>query len=117
MLLAVPSVVAQVDGALTRSGQVGAYDGTRADFLTVAGKLSRYPRLSKAGKPLHYAPIVTTDSVPVSNNTATVYGNIVFNGGISAGKNVVISSGAKTTIQYMPNGQSAHTNISIQYTM
>lgn len=80
MLLAVPSVVAQVDSAITRSGEVGAYDGTRADFLTVAGKLSRYPRLSKAGKPLHYAPIVTTDSVPVSNNTATVYGNIVFNG-------------------------------------
>lgn len=80
MLLAVPSVVAQVDSAITRSGEVSAYDGTRADFLTVAGKLSRYPRLSKAGKPLHYAPIVTTDSVPVSNNTATVYGNIVFNG-------------------------------------
>lgn len=80
MLLAVPSVVAQVDSAITRSGEVGAYDGTRADFLTVSGKLSRYPRLSKAGKPLHYAPIVTTDSVPVSNNTATVYGNIVFNG-------------------------------------
>jgi len=80
MLLAVPSVVAQVDSAITRSGEVSTYDGTRADFLTVAGKLSRYPRLSKAGKPLHYAPIVTTDSVPVSNNTATVYGNIVFNG-------------------------------------
>ena len=80
MLLAVPSVVAQVDSAITRSGEVGAYDGTRADFLTVAGKLSRYPRLSKAGMPLHYAPIVTTDSVSVATNTATVYGNIVFNG-------------------------------------
>ena len=83
LLLAVPSVVAQVDGALTRSGEVGAYDGTRADFLTVAGKLSRYPRLSKAGEALHYAPIVTTDSVPQvagSHDAVTVYGNVLFNG-------------------------------------
>lgn len=83
LLLAVPSVVAQVDGALTRSGEVGAYNGTRADFLTVAGKLSRYPRLSKAGEALHYAPIVTTDSVPQvagSHDAVTVYGNVLFNG-------------------------------------
>lgn len=83
LLLAVPSVVAQVDGALTRSGEAGAYDGTRADFLTVAGKLSRYPRLSKAGEALHYAPIVSTDSVPQvagSHDAVTVYGNVLFNG-------------------------------------
>ena len=83
LLLAVPSVVAQVDGALTRSGEVGAYNGTRADFLTVAGKLSRYPRLSKSGEALHYAPIVSTDSVPQvagSHDAVTVYGNVLFNG-------------------------------------
>ena len=83
LLLVIPGAVAQVDGALTRSGEVSAYDDTRADFLTVSGKLSRYPHLSRAGEELHYAPIVTTDSVPVEfgiSNAVTVYGNILFNG-------------------------------------
>lgn len=82
--MCIPGANAQVDDkALTRSGEVGAYDGTRTDFLTVAGKLSRYPKLSKAGESLKYAPIVTTDSVPeayITSESARVYGNIVFNG-------------------------------------
>ena len=82
LLLAMPGVVAQVDGGLTRSGEVSTYDGTRADFLTVAGKLSRYPQLAKSGEELHYAPVVSTDSVLVEllSNAVTVYGNILFNG-------------------------------------
>ena len=82
LLLVIPGAVAQVDGALTRSGEVSAYDDTRADFLTVSGKLSRYPHLSRAGEELHYAPVVTTDSVHVEllSNAVTVYGNILFNG-------------------------------------
>ena len=83
-LMCIPGANAQVnDKALTRSGEVSAYDGTRADFLTVAGKLSRYPKLSKAGESLKYAPIVTTDSVPavyITAESARVYGNILFNG-------------------------------------
>ena len=81
LLLAMPGVVAQVDGGLTRSGEVSTYDGTRADFLTVAGKLSRYPQLAKSGEELHYAPVVTTDSVNVDlSNAVNVFGNILFNG-------------------------------------
>ena len=83
-LMCIPGANAQVnDKALTRSGEVGTYNGTRADFLTVAGKLSRYPKLSKAGESLKYAPIVTTDSVPamyITAESARVYGNILFNG-------------------------------------
>lgn len=83
-LMCIPGANAQVnDDGLTRSGEVSAYDGTRADFLTVAGKLSRYPKLSKAGESLKYAPIVTTDSVPavyITAESARVYGNILFNG-------------------------------------
>lgn len=83
-LMCIPGANAQVnDKALTRSGEVGTYNGTRADFLTVAGKLSRYPKLSKAGESLKYAPIVSTDSVPeafITAESARVYGNILFNG-------------------------------------
>ena len=83
-LMCIPGANAQVnDKALTRSGEVGTYNGARADFLTVAGKLSRYPKLSKAGESLKYAPVVTTDSVPavyITAESARVYGNILFNG-------------------------------------
>ena len=83
-LMCIPGANAQVnDEALTRSGAVGTYNGTRSDFLTMSGKLSRYPKLSKAGESLKYAPIVSTDSVPeatVTSYSATVFGNILFNG-------------------------------------
>ena len=82
LLLLGGSLHAQTDSIISVSGEVGDFD-SGLDFLNEAGGTTRFPRLTDAGELLYYAPIVSTDSVPVAtigSTTATVYGNILFNG-------------------------------------
>ena len=82
LLLLGGGVHAQTDSIISVSGEVGDFD-SGLDFLNEAGGTTRFPRLTDAGELLYYAPIVSTDSVPVASvgsSTATVYGNILFNG-------------------------------------
>ncbi len=71
---------AQVDTIVTASGELGN-SGSDLEFLNESGELTRFPRLSDAGELLYYPPLVTTDSVTnITSTSATVYGNILFNG-------------------------------------
>ena len=71
---------AQVDTIVTASGELGN-SGSDLEFLNESGGLTRFPRLSDAGELLYYPPLVTTDSVTnITSTSATVYGNILFNG-------------------------------------
>lgn len=82
LLLLGNGLYAQTDSIISVSGEVGDFD-SGLDFLNEAGDITRFPRLTDAGELLYYAPIVSTDSVPVASvgaSTATVYGNILFNG-------------------------------------
>lgn len=82
LLLLGGGVHAQTDSIISVSGEVGDFD-SGLNFLNEAGGTTRFPRLTDAGELLYYAPIVSTDSVPVASvgsSTATVYGNILFNG-------------------------------------
>lgn len=82
LLLLGGGLYAQTDSIISVSGEVGGFDSS-LDFLNETGGTSQYPRLTDAGELLYYAPIVGTDSVPlasVGSSTATVYGNILFNG-------------------------------------
>lgn len=82
LLLLGGSLYAQTDSIISVSGEVGGFDSS-LDFLNETGGITQYPRLTDAGELLYYAPVVSTDSVPeesVWSSTATVYGNILFNG-------------------------------------
>lgn len=82
LLLLGNGLYAQTDSIISVSGEVGDFD-SGLDFLNEAGDITRFPRLTDAGELLYYAPMVSTDSVPVAlvgASTATVYGNILFNG-------------------------------------
>ena len=82
LLLLGNGLYAQTDSIISVSGEVGDFD-SGLDFLNEAGDITRFPRLTDAGELLYYAPVVSTDSVPLASvgaSTATVYGNILFNG-------------------------------------
>ncbi|MBQ7489410.1 MAG: hypothetical protein IJT51_02690 [Bacteroidales bacterium] len=82
ILLLGSSLYAQSDSIISASGEVGDF-GSNLDFLNEAGNITLYPRLTDAGELLYYAPIVSTDSMPsamIGASTATIYGNILFNG-------------------------------------
>lgn len=76
------NLYAQSDSIVSVSGEMGG-NGSNVDFLNEAGGITLFPRLTHAGELLYYTPVVSTDSVPTATVglfTATVYGNILFNG-------------------------------------
>lgn len=90
----------EIDNAISISGEIGGTN-SNLDFVNEAGGISSYPRLSIAGELLYYSPSVSTDDVDLNGTSATVHGNVLFNGWCDTvtetGFQIRRSSGGRTT--------------------
>lgn len=69
----------EIDSAISLSGELGGLT-SNLDFVDEAGRISSYPRLSVAGELYYYPPTVSIDNIDISGTSATVHGNVLFNG-------------------------------------
>ena len=101
----------EIDSAISLSGEIGGLT-SNLDFVDEAGGISSYPRLSVAGELLYYSPSVSTDNVETSGTSATVHGNVLFNGWCDTvtekGFQIWRSSGSRTTQKVAFNQPFAH---------
>jgi hypothetical protein len=101
----------EIDSAISLSGEIGGLT-SNLDFVDEAGRISSYPRLSVAGELYYYPPTVSIDNIDISGTSATVHGNVLFNGWCDTvtekGFQIWRSSGSRTTQKVAFNQPYVH---------